>query len=95
MLPLRSVLNPARITLARFSIRDTSQCHERVGANTGTGMQTMVSVATSSASPSMQTISESAISYPVVDTFRYTYYVTLMMCSAAHELQSVAIYYEE
>jgi hypothetical protein len=67
----------------------------RVGANVGTGVQTMTSVTTSNASSSMQTISESSISYPVVNTLYYTYYVAAMMCSASHELHSVAIYYEE
>lgn len=67
----------------------------RVGAGTGTGMETMASATTSGAQTSMRTITDSSISYPVVDTLRYTYYAAVMMCSSAHELHSVVIDYEE
>jgi hypothetical protein len=67
----------------------------RVGAGTGTGMETMASASTSGAQSAMRTISDSSISYPVVDTLRYTYYAAVMMCSSAHELHSVVVYYEE
>jgi hypothetical protein len=67
----------------------------RVGANTTTGAQTMATMATSGASSSMQTISQSPVSYPNIDNFTYTYYATVMLCSAAHELHSLVVYYEE
>ena len=67
----------------------------RVGANAGTGMETMASTGTSGAQSSMQTLSTSSISHPLVDALRYTYYVTVMMCSYSHELHSVVIYYSE
>jgi hypothetical protein len=67
----------------------------RVGAANGTGMETMASMSTTSAQPDIQTISQATVSYPVIDTTRFTYYVGVMMCSASHELHSVVIYYEE
>ncbi len=67
----------------------------RVGAGTGTGMENMASVSTSGATSSMQTISTSSVSHPVVDNLRYTYYAAVMMCSNSHELHSVVIDYQE
>jgi hypothetical protein len=67
----------------------------RVGANTGTGVQTMASMSTTGAESRMRTVSSSSIAYAEIDTFRYTYYAAVMLCSVAHELHSVVIYYEE
>jgi hypothetical protein len=77
------------------AIPDITLWLNRVGAGTGTGMETMASAATSGAQSSMQTISTSSVSHAVVDTLRYTYYAAVMMCSAAHELHSVVIHYQE
>lgn len=67
----------------------------RVGANTGTGNQTMASMTTSGALSGMQDPGTTSISYAEIDTFRYTYYAVVMLCSGAHELHSVAVFYEE
>ena len=67
----------------------------RVGANTGTGNQTLASVSSSGAHSFMQSLTSTSISYEVIDTFRYTYYAVVMLCSASHELHSVAVFYEE
>jgi len=55
----------------------------------------MASISTSGAQSTMRTISETSISHPNIDNFMYTYYTSVMMCSASHELHSVVVYYEE
>jgi hypothetical protein len=43
----------------------------------------------------MHPISAATINHADIDNFMYTYYTMVMLCSAAHELHSVVIYYEE
>jgi hypothetical protein len=77
------------------SYPDVTVWLNRVGAGTGTGMETMASLTTSSASSYMQIIQSGSVSHATIDTLRYTYFLTVMMCSAAHELHSVIVHYEE